>query len=225
MSKTVKIVLLVVGVLAFVIIAAGAGCASNIIGVRNQINHLYQPVFEAKSKYSAAINLETQKLIGIWDIYDRGLNHESQTYKDYAAARSGLTAAIEAFKALNGNSVGEGDLQKAQAVQASMLQMQATMKTAAPSLGINVQVENNPTLQWSGPANNAMKTFESSTNHCQMALDDWIASTKNYNVYVNDFWPELVRSTLFAGKFPAKLEYYEGELTQLDMKSVTSSKQ
>lgn len=221
MGNGMKIFLLIVGVIILAVVGGVVSLASKVISVRNEMNHKYQPVLETKSKYSAAINLETQKMIGVWDVYDRGLNHESQTFKDYAAARSGLMAAMTAFQSTGKDAVGAEDLLKAQALQKSMMQMQKTMTAAAPSLGINVQVENNPTLQWSGPANNATKIMESAINHCQMALEDWISMTKKYNVYVNDFWPELIRGALFSGKFPAKMEYYEGDLTKVDMRSIT----
>jgi hypothetical protein len=221
MGNGMKIFLLILGVFILAVVGGVVSLAGNVIGVRNEMNRKYQPVLETKSKYSAAVNLETQKIIGAYDVYDRGLNHESQTFKDYAAARSGFAAAMAAFQSTSKDAVGAEDLLKAQALQKSMMQMQQAMATAAPSLGINVQVEKTPELQWSGPANNTTGIIESAINHCQMALEDWISMTKKYNVYVGDFWPELIRGALFSGKFPAKMEYYEGDLTKVDMKSIT----
>lgn len=210
MSSSVKTGCLVVVIVAvLLVISTIGGC----VGMYNATNSKYQSAQGAKSLYSAALNVVPQKIEGVWLLNSQYLSHESKVFRDYAAARSGILAAVEAFEKVKASGNESETVKFAQGVQ----QMLADFKKSS-MLAVNVAIENNPTLRGAETTEKTMRTMEEGVNEVKTALDDWIVAIRNYNEYRGSFWP-----TVFAGmlsKFPEKIEYYEGEVKKLDIKSL-----
>ena len=210
MSK-IGIGLLVVVVVLVVLFVGGCNA---VVGVWNTLNTNYQSVQGAKSHYSAALNTVPQKIEGVWTISQQYMDHESKTFKEYAAMRSAVVPAIGEFqKAVGSGKLSESDQVKyAQGIQKTL----GDFNTAG--LAIKATFENNPQLRAVETSQHAMRTMEEGVNECKTALDDWITAIKSYNTYRGNAWPSVIGS--FINKFPSQIEYYEGEVKKLDIKSL-----
>jgi hypothetical protein len=208
---------LLVFLLVLVVLFVG-GCGS-VVKVWNTLNGNYQAVQGAKSLYSSALNTVPQKIEGVWTMSQQYMDHESRTFKDYAAMRSAVVPAIQEFQ----NAVASGKLSESDQVKSAqgIQKMLGDMNHAW--LNIKATVESNPQLRAAETSQHAMRTMEEGVNECKTALDDWITSIRVYNTYRGNAWPSIVGS--FMAKFPAEIQYYEGEVKKLDIKGLNPQKQ
>ncbi len=215
MSKTGIGCLAVVGVAVLMIIIVIA----SLIGVWNSLNYKFQNANAGASKYSAALNVSTAKIQGVWGMSERYLQHESVTFQGVAQARSGFLRAKEAFEqARAGGSSSTLDLTKiAMVAQAAFAEL-----ARQGGLSINVQIEAYPQLRGAETTEKAMRTMEEGTNEIKTALDDWITTIRDYNAYRGSFWPNVWGSMM--GRFPSKLEYYEGDVKKLEIETLNPAK-
>ncbi len=197
-------------IVLLVVVVAAVAIVSSIVGVWNGLNGGYQAVEGAKSHYSAALNTCTEKIKGVWEIADQYLQHESETFVAVARARSGYETAREAFEKAASEGAGTEELTKAgaEAVRAAM--------------AFRIQVEAYPQLRAAETAQENMRNMEVSVNEIKTALDDWVVAIRNYNTYRGSAWPSLVGG--FMKKFPASIEYYEGEIERLDVDTLNPRK-
>jgi len=201
------------GIAALLVILLVGGCSS-VVTVWNTLNRNYQEVNGAKSRYSVALNTIPQKIEGVWTMSQQYMDHESKTFRDYAAMRSAVIPAIQEFQ----SAVASGKLSESDQVKAA----QGIQKTLGEMnnawLNIKATSESNPQLRAAETSQHAMQTMEEGVNECKTALDDWIASIRIYNTYRGNAWPSIIGS--FMKKFPPQIEYYEGEVKKLDIKSL-----
>jgi hypothetical protein len=193
------------------------GCGS-VVKVWNTLNGNYQNVQGAKSLYSSALNTVPQKIEGVWTMSQQYMDHESKTFKDYAAMRSSVVPAIQEFQ----NAIASGKLSESDQVKCAqgVQKMLGDMNQAW--LNIKATVESNPQLRAVETSQHAMRTMEEGVNECKTALDDWIMTIKAYNAYRGNAWPSIAGS--FMAKFPTEIQYYEGEVKKLDIKSLNPVK-
>jgi len=196
----ISIVVLIVG--AFIVIGS-------LIGVFNTLNRNYQNVGGAKSQYSAALNVCSEKIKGVWEITNQYMNHESQTFKAVAEARSGYAAAAEAYKTAV-NSGNEKEL------------TQAGAGVVQAALAFRIQIEAYPQLKAVETAKENIRNMQESVNEIKTALDDWINTIRSYNTYRGSFFPSIIGS--FFSRFPSEIQYYEGEVKKLDMDTLNPDK-
>ncbi|HEY3416317.1 MAG TPA: LemA family protein [Armatimonadota bacterium] len=180
------------------------------VSVYNNLNTKYQIVNGARSRYSSALNLCSQKIEGVWEIANQYLKHESETFTRVAEARSGYQAAAQAYQAALKNGTDTRTLTEAGsgAVQAA--------------LAFRIQVEAYPQLRGAETSQENIRNMEVATNEIKTALDDWITTIRDYNTYRGSFWPNLVGSLI--GKFPAQIDYYEGPTKELDVEKLNPQK-
>lgn len=197
-KKSIGIAVLVI-VLAVVVLSL----VSSGVGVWNKLNQNFQTVEGAKSHYSAALNTCTEKIKGVWEVANQYMEHESETYKAVAQARSGYDVAREAFEKAAAEGKDTEELTKAGAdvVQAAM--------------AFRIQVEAYPQLRAAETSQENMRNMEVSVNEIKTALDDWVVTIRDYNTYRGSAWPSMIGS--FMKKFPSQIKYYEGEIKKLDM--------
>ncbi len=195
--------LIIAAVLVVVFLAVALILGSSIVSVWNTLNQNHQAVKGGESHYSAALATCTEKIKGVWEISNQYLEHESETFKAVAAARSGYQAAADEFESAVSEGKDTKELTRAgtQAVQAAM--------------AFRIQIEAYPQLRGAETSRENMRNMEEAVNEIKTALDDWIASIKTYNTYRGSAWASIVGG--FMGKFPAEIEYYEGEVKKLDM--------
>lgn len=201
------------GVLIMLVMLVMSGC-NMAVGVWNTLNKNYQAVQGQKSLYSSALNTLPQAIEGSWTMSKQYMNHESKTFRDYAAARSGILGKIEAFEKMSKEPNKDSELVKA--AQSIMGMMEDFKKQSG--VAINVAIENNPQLRAVETTKDAMRLMESSINQIKTALDDWVVSIKFYNTYRGNALPSIVGS--FMTKFPSEIQYYEGDIKKLDIKSL-----
>ena len=182
----------------------------SVVGVWNSLNAKNQLVQGGKSHYSAALNICTEKIKGVWEIANQYMDHESKTFQTTAEARSGYRAAAEAFE----QAVKEGsDTKKL---------TQTGDEAVRAALAFRIQVEAYPQLRAVETANENIRNMQEATNEIKTALDDWITAIKGYNTYRGSAWPSIAGG--FMGKFPSEIEYYEGEVQKLDVGSLNPKK-
>lgn len=183
---------------------------STYVGVYNTLNTKYQTVEGAKSQYSAALKVCSEKIKGVWEIANQYLDHESKTFREVTEARSGYRAAAEAFE----RALAEGKDVK-ELTQAGNGVVQA-------ALAFRIQIEAYPQLRAVEAAQTNIRNLQEATNEIKTALDDWIVAIKQYNTYRGMFWQSLFGS--FMGRFPSEIKYYEGEIKTLDVDSLNPEK-
>ncbi len=199
-----------IGILIYIIAIVIVIMAFSVVRVWNRLNRDYQMVEGSKSHYSAALSTCTEKIKGVWEIADQYLNHESETFKAVAEARSGYRAAADAFEqAMSGNK-GSEELTKTGA------------DVVKAALAFRIQVEAYPQLRAVETARENMRNMEEAVNEIKTALDDWVTAIRDYNTYRGSAWPSIVGS--FMGKFPSKLEYYQGDITKLNVDELNPQK-
>ncbi len=173
-----------------------------VVGTYNSLNSKYQAVNSAKSKYSSAINVCSEKIKGVWQMADQYMKHEAATFKAVTEARSGWDKSLEKYKkSLQGSDSKELTKAGAGVVQAA--------------LAFRIQIEAYPQLQAIQTSKENMRNLEESTNEIKTALDDWITVIQSYNTFRGSFLPSIL-SGLF-GRFPSEIQYYEGEKTKLNV--------
>jgi len=200
----------VAGAVIVIVAIIAIGFLMSIVGVWNRLNRDYQAVEGAKSHYSAALNTCTEKIKGVWDIANQYMQHESETFKAVAQARSGYDAAKDAFEKAAAEGRSTEDLTKAgaDAVQAAM--------------AFRIQVEAYPQLRAAETSQENMRNMESSVNEIKTALDDWVVAIKGYNTYRGSAWPTIAGG--FMKKFPSEIKYYQGEVTKLNVEELNPQK-
>jgi LemA protein len=189
--------------LIIVIVLIAIGFLSSMVGVWNNLNREFQAVEGGKSHYSAALNTCTEKIKGVWEITNQYMQHESETFKAVAQARSGYEAARDAFEKAAAEGKGTEDLTK------------AGTEVVSAAMAFRIQVEAYPELRAVEATQENMRNMESSVNEIKTALDDWIVTIKKYNTYRGSAWPSIVGG--FMKKFPSEIKYYEGEIKKLDV--------
>ena len=194
-----------IAVAALVVILAiiALSLVSSGVGVWNTLNQKFQTVEGAKSHYSAALNTCTEKIKGVWEVANQYMEHESETFKAVARARSGYDVAREAFEkaAAEGKDAEELTKAGAEVVQAAM--------------AFRIQVEAYPQLRASETSQENMRNMEVSINEIKTSLDDWVVTIRDYNTYRGSAWPSIMGN--FMKKFPPQIKYYEGEIKELDI--------
>jgi LemA protein len=195
-----------IGAVIIVIVLIALAAVSSGVGVWNTLNREYQAVEGSKSQYSAALNTCTEKIKGVWEITNQYMDHESETFKAVAQARSGYEAAREAFEKAAAEGQGTEELTKAGA------------EVVNAALAFRIQVEAYPQLRAVEATQENMRNMEVSVNEIKTALDDWIVTIRKYNTYRGSAWPSIVGG--FMKKFPSEIKYYEGEIKKLDVDSL-----
>ncbi len=188
-----------VAVVLLIVLVLGAVYA----GTWNNLNAKYQAVNGGKSHYSAALNTCTEKIKGVWAIADQYLAHESKTFQEVARARAGYDTATKAFETALKQGGGTKEL------------TQAGTDVVNAALAFRVQVEAYPQLRGAETSQENIRNMEVSVNEVKTALDDWITAIRDYNAYRGSFLPSMVGSLI--GRFPARIDYYEGPVKQLDV--------
>lgn len=189
-------VIIVIVLIALVAVSSG-------VGVWNKLNQNYQAVEGSKSQYSAALNTCTEKIKGVWEITNQYMNHESETFKAVAQARSGYDVARDAFEKAAAEGKGTEELTK------------AGTEVVSAAMAFRIQVEAYPQLRAVEATQENMRNMEASVNEIKTALDDWIVTIRKYNTYRGSAWPSLAGG--FMKKFPSEIKYYEGEIKKLDV--------
>ncbi len=193
-------------ILIWVIVVVAVVVVSSAVGVWNRLNRNYQAVEGAKSRYSAALNTCTEKIKGVWEIANQYLKHESETFKAVAEARSGYSAAVDAFQKAASEAKGIEELTRtgADAVRAA--------------LAFRIQVEAYPQLRAVETSQENMRNMEVAINEIKTALDDWVTTIRDYNTYRGSAWPSIIGS--FMRKFPSEIKYYQGDVTKLNVEQL-----
>ncbi len=199
-----------IGIFVYIIVIIVVVLLFSVVKVWNRLNRDYQLVEGSKSHYSAALSTCTEKIKGVWEIADQYLNHESETFKAVAEARSGYRAAADAFEqALSGNKSSE-ELTK------------TGSDVVRAALAFRIQVEAYPQLRAVETSKENMRNMEAAVNEIKTALDDWVTAIKDYNTYRGSAWSSIAGS--FMGKFPANIEYYKGDITKLNVDELNPQK-
>jgi LemA protein len=164
----------------------------SIIGSYNGLVQSEQLVHQKESQYGVALDLCSQKIAGIWTIFNRYVDHESDVFINTAKARS----------AFNDNTTQKGNPYGA-AQSASLIYANVRMVT-----------ESNPQLASALTAENSLASFQEAVNEIKTAADDWMVQVQRYNTQRNSFPTNVVGS--WTG-FPAEYPYYQPERTKLDV--------
>lgn len=175
----------------------------------SNLNRMNQDVNGAESRYSAALEVCSEKIKGVWQIANQYMDHESETFKAVAEARSGYAAAKEAYA----NAKKEGNMEE---------MTRAGNQAMQSALAINVQIEAYPQLKASETTKENIRNFEESANEIKTALDDWISYIEAYNTYRGDFWPNIFGG--FMRRFPVEIKYFKGDVERLDVDSLNPQK-
>jgi hypothetical protein len=204
--------LVIVFILFLVIVIAMA--------VWNNLNAKEQAVKGGQSGYSAALEVCTQKIKGVWELSSQYLDHESGTFRAVAEARSGFLAAKETFDMLRGDpNSTQFDMTRAAAFAQQMFR---NLQNAG--LSVNVQLEKYPDLRGAETTQNAMRALEEGVNEIKTALDDWIFAIKDYNTYRGSAFPSFISGVFGFSKFPSEIEYFRGSVERLDIDSLNPRK-
>jgi LemA protein len=195
----------IIVIVLIVLVAVSSG-----VGVWNKLNQNYQAVEGSKSQYSAALNTCTEKIKGVWEITNQYMDHESETFKAVAQARSGYDVARDAFEKAAAEGKGTEELTK------------AGTEVVSAAMAFRIQVEAYPQLRAVEATQENMRNMEASVNEIKTALDDWIVTIRKYNTYRGSAWPSLAGG--FMKKFPSEIKYYEGEIKKLDVDALNPEK-
>lgn len=199
------------GIIAVILFIVAIGLFSTYRETWDTLNQKYQDANGGKSRYSAALNTCTQKIQGVWEIANQYMKHESETFQNVARARSGFDTATKAFEDALKNDKGTKAL------------TQAGTDVVNAAMAFRIQVEAYPQLRGAETAQENMRNMEVSVNEIKTALDDWIQSIKEYNAYRGNFMPSLIGG--FIGRFPDNIDYYEGDIKELDIQKLNPEKQ
>ena len=191
------------------------------MSVWNDLNAKEQAVKGGQSGYSAALEICTQKIRGVWGLSNKYLDHESETFRSVAEARSGFLAAKEAFEnARKDPGSSQFDMTRAAALTREMF---ANLQRAG-GLSVNVQLERYPELRGAETTQNAMRALEEGANEIKTALDDWIHAIKEYNIYRGSAYQGFICGVFGFSKFPSEIEYFQGTVERFDIDSLNPEK-
>lgn len=164
----------------------------SIIGSYNGLVQSEQLVHQKESQYGVALDLCSEKIAGIWTIFNRYVDHESDVFINTARARSAFNDSV----AENGNPYSA-------AQSASLIYANVRMVT-----------ESNPQLASALTAEDSLASFQEAVNEIKTAADDWMVQIQRYNTLRNSFPNNIIGS--WAG-FPAEYPYYQPERTRLNV--------
>jgi hypothetical protein len=208
MSTTVKILLWAFAGLCFIGVFLALIFFFGVVpGIYNNLNTLNQSALGGGSRYSAALNICSQKIKGVWAMADQISTKETEAQKAVATARSGFENAAELFKTAMAQGKGLGELTKA---------ANGALQSA---LAVRVQIEAYPVIRSVDTYSQAMRSLEEGTNEIKTALDDWIKLIQRFNTYRKSFWVGMLAGA-FSGKFsafPMEHEYYKGPIGELNI--------
>lgn len=191
MKKKTKDGIATVGLVIFLILLyVGIG----IWAAQNNLVEAQQSVKEGEAHYKAALDLCSQKIEGIWVIYQSYLDHESRTFKEVIEARASFYKAASSDDPTKTVSAASGFYFK-----------------------VNSVAEAYPQLVSSPVARDAMDGLQSSVNETKMALDNWIYQTQQYNSMRQKI-PTSIVGNMFG--FPYEYSYYQGERTRLNVSEI-----
>lgn len=205
-----KIWLIGCGVIAGILILLLIIGLSSYVSVYNNLNSKFQTVNGAKSHYSSALNICSQKIEGVWEIANQYMKHESATFTQVAEARSGYQAAAKSYE----DAVSSGKDSK------TLTETGAGAVQAA--LAFRIQIEAYPQLRAVETSQENIRNMEVATNEIKTSLDDWITTIRDYNTYRGSFWPSLIGGMV--SKFPAQIDYYEGPTKELNVEKLNPEK-
>lgn len=191
---------IVLGIVALLVLVAIAGFA--ILGwwstTYNDLIHKQQLVEQKESGYGANLDIATNKIEGVWAIYETYIDHESEVFKEATKERA------QYYKAVN-----EGNA-SAQVQSALAFQVQAlSVKEAFPQI-VSAHLPEQ-----------SQREFVSAINELKTSLDDWIYQVQVYNTKRNSFFTSIVGN--FHG-FPKEYKYYKSEKTKLDVNEILNRK-
>lgn len=164
----------------------------SIIGSYNGLVQSQQLVHQKESQYGVALDICSQKIAGIWTIFARYIDHESDVFINTAKARS----------AFNDSITKKGD-PYASAQFSGLIYANVRMVT-----------ESNPQLASALTAENSLASFQEAVNEIKTAADDWMVQVQRYNTQRNSFPNNIVGS--WTG-FPADYPYYQPQRTKLNV--------
>lgn len=175
-----------------IIILAILISAGMVVGGYNNLVQQQQQVKQGESRYGAALDLGSQKIEAVWDIYKTYLSHESELFENATRLRA------QFYK-----SASEGDPKAT--VNAAFAFQLLSVKEAFPQL-VSAPI-----------AKDTQRSFEESINEMKTALDDWIYVTQVYNTQRNIF-PNNVIGNVF--NFPSEYNYYHSEKAKLNISEI-----
>lgn len=164
----------------------------SIVGTYNGLVQSQQLVHQKESQYGIALDLCSQKIAGIWAIFNRYVDHESDVFINTAKARSAFNDSV----AQKGDPYG------------------AAQSAGLIYANVRVVTESNPQLASALTAENSLASFQEAVNEIKTAADDWMVQVQRYNTQRNSFPNNMVGS--WTG-FPAEYPYYQPERTRLDV--------
>ncbi len=180
--------MIIVGlVIIVVLVAAFSGISTYNNLVKND-----QHYKASAAHYGAALDLASQKIEGVWSIFNQYLRQEQTIYDKAKEMRAGFYQAAV-----------EGDPKKT--VQAATQFQIFAVREAYPMLS-TVPV-----------AQQAIRALEEGVNEIKTSLDDWISATESYNYTRNTFVTRLIGNM---GGFPPEYDYYKAERARLDISSI-----
>jgi LemA protein len=215
MSAPVKILLWALAGLCLIAVFLAIILFIGVVpSIYNNLNAMNQSALGGASKYSAALNICSQKIKGVWAMADQISTKETEAQKAVATARSGFENAAELFKTAMAQGKGLGELTKA---------ANGTLQSA---LAVRVQIEAYPVIRSVDTYNQAMRSLEEGTNEIKTALDDWIRLIQRFNTYRKSFWVGMFAG-VFSGKFsafPMEHDYYKGPIGELNIGDLNPQK-
>ena len=177
------------------IIAVFAIIALSTVGSYNGLVQSEQLILQKESQYGVALDFCSEKIAGIWTIFNRYVDHESDVFINTAKARSAFNDSIS---------------------------QKSNPYNAAQSAGLiyaNVRMvtESNPQLASALTAENSMASFQEAVNEIKTAADDWMVQVQRYNTQRNSFPTNIIGSvTGFAKEYP----YYKPERSRLNVSEI-----
>ncbi|HUM80624.1 MAG TPA: LemA family protein [Methanothrix sp.] len=174
------------------LIAAVMLLGLSIVGSYNGLVQSQQLVQQKESQYGIALDLCSEKIAGIWTIFNRYVDHESDVFINTAKARSAFNDSI---------------MQKSNPYDAAQ---------SAGLIYANVRMvtESNPQLASALTAENSLASFQEAVNEIKTAADDWMVQVRKYNTQRNSFPDKIVGS--WTG-FPEEYPYYHPDRTKLNI--------
>lgn len=162
------------------------------IGSYNELVQSEQLVHQKESQYGVALDLCAQKIAGIWTIFNRYVDHESDVFINTAKARSAFNDSV----AESGNPYG------------------AAQSAGLIYANVRVVTESNPQLASALTAEDSLASFQEAVNEIKTAADDWMVQVQRYNTLRNSFPNNIIGSWM---GFPAEYPYYQPERTRLNV--------
>jgi len=191
----------IVGGLLMLVLIVGAVFGITYTSKYNGLVQRHEGVNEGRSRFAAAINTCTQKMKAVWAMADQEGILEKETYLGVAKARAGYDEARKNAEAVDQQNAPEADL------------MRAGADLGRAMINVRIAFEAYPQLKTSEVYQRAMVGVEEGYNEIKTSLDDWIRLCRQYNTYRRSFMTDFLAKSFFGDKFPAKIAYYEGGIT------------